>query len=669
MIGLASLIASAILPIQSDSVFQLRAVKTESPPVVDGVVGSTEWGGAALAADFIQYEPRRGDPAETRTDALVLYDSTHFYVAFRVWDPEPPAAQLTRRDADLLNDDAVILVLDSHYDRRSAYYFITNVLGTQTDGRIANDGRTVDDTWDAAWRSAAQRTDFGWSVEMAIPFSSIKYAAGEDRTWGVNFGRSRRRTLEISFWAGPLENQFRVSQGGALAGLDVPPPVRRHQVITYGLLRMQSDAEDDIEAGGDLRYALTPGMALYATVNPDFATIEADQERINLTRFELSLPEKRPFFLEGAELFRQRIRTFYSRRIPEIWGGGQVLGKQGPWTLSFLGTRSKSDEDVPGATYTVARTQRDISGSSNVALMFANRTIDGLNEGSLGADATLFFTKTLGMTAQLAQSWGEYDTGTWAYFLRPSYDSPTGHFHVRYTHLGDRFADNANGVGFIRDDDRRELDAALERTFWIRGGGFERVRYDSNYNVYWSQAGELRQWDIVQSVAVELTNRVSVEARYNEELERFEEDFRNRSASLAVGYNTREFQHVRAGVQLGRNFGSDFHLVTVGAGYKVTPELSVEYDLQRAVFNPDPDNRTTWIHVMRLNQFFTPDLYLRVFYQTNSSIDRRNIQAVFVYRYMPPFGTVQLAFQRGTAEFGERSDQGNTLFLKGTVVF
>jgi hypothetical protein len=366
VIGLASLIASAILPIQSDSVFQLRAVKTESPPVVDGVVGSTEWGGAALAADFIQYEPRRGDPAETRTDALVLYDSTHFYVAFRVWDPEPPAAQLTRRDADLLNDDAVILVLDSHYDRRSAYYFITNVLGTQTDGRIANDGRTVDDTWDAAWRSAAQRTDFGWSVEMAIPFSSIKYAAGEDRTWGVNFGRSRRRTLEISFWAGPLENQFRVSQGGALAGLDVPPPVRRHQVITYGLLRMQSDAEDDIEAGGDLRYALTPGMALYATVNPDFATIEADQERINLTRFELSLPEKRPFFLEGAELFRQRIRTFYSRRIPEIWGGGQVLGKQGPWTLSFLGTRSKSDEDVPGATYTVARTQRDIERGAHV---------------------------------------------------------------------------------------------------------------------------------------------------------------------------------------------------------------------------------------------------------------------------------------------------------------
>ena len=219
--------ASAILPMQSDSVFELRAVKTESPLLIDGVVGDTEWVGAALAEDFIQYEPRRGDPSETRTDVLVLYDSTRFYVAYRVWDPEPPAAQLTRRDADLLRDDAVVLVLDSHNDHRSGYYFITNVLGTQTDGRVANDGRTVDDTWDAAWQSAAQRTDFGWSVEMAIPFSSIKYDAGEDRTWGVNFGRSRRRTLEISFWAGPLETTGRVSQAGFLTGLDLSPPTGR----------------------------------------------------------------------------------------------------------------------------------------------------------------------------------------------------------------------------------------------------------------------------------------------------------------------------------------------------------------------------------------------------------------------------------------------------------
>jgi hypothetical protein len=216
---------------QQDTTFSLSAVRTESPPAIDGIVDDEEWSGAARATDFIQYEPRRGSPSEHRTEALVLYDAEHLYVAFVAWDPEAPAAQLTRRDAELTNDDAAILLLDTHHDRQSAYYFMTNALGTQTDGRVANDGRTVDDTWDAAWQSAAQRTDFGWTVEMAIPFTSITYASGDDRTWGVNFGRSRRRTLELSFWSGPLENPGRMSQAGELTGLQVAPPPRRHQVI------------------------------------------------------------------------------------------------------------------------------------------------------------------------------------------------------------------------------------------------------------------------------------------------------------------------------------------------------------------------------------------------------------------------------------------------------
>jgi hypothetical protein len=670
-IGLASVavINAFSLSAPADSVFELRAVVTSSPPTIDGTVGEGEWEGAATAADFIQYEPRRGSSSGMRTEALIMYDAGHLYVAFRVWDPERPAAQLTRRDADLLSDDAVVFVLDSHNDHRSAYYFMTNALGTQTDGRVANDGRTVDPTWDASWQSAARITEFGWTVEMAIPFTSIKYRAGEDRTWGVNFGRSRRRTLEVSFWAGPLENQFRVSQGGSLTGLDVPPPYRRHQIITYGLTRVQQHATDDWDLGGDVRYALTPGMSAYGTVNPDFATIEADQEQINLTRFELSLREKRPFFLEGAELFRQRIRTFYSRRIPDITGGAQVLGKQGPWSIAALGARSEPTGDSTVGTYAVGRVQRDVFGSSNVAFTTANRTLEGENEGSLGMDATLFFTKTFGMTAQLVQSWGPFGTGTWAYFIRPAYDSPTGHFHVRYTHLGDRFADNANAIGFIRDDDRRELDAAIERTFWVRSRVVERTQYDSNYNIYWGQNGTLRSWKIDQSVEVEFHNRLSVEAEYTEEFKRFEADFRNREIGLRVGYNTREFQSASAGFQFGRNFASDFRLWTVSGGYKVTPELSVEYELQQLTLDPDPEEESTWIHVVRANQFFTKDLYLRVFFQTNSAIDRRNVQAVFVYRYRPPFGTLQLAFQRGTAEFGQRSQQGNTFFLKATGVF
>jgi hypothetical protein len=166
-----------------------------------------------------------------------------------------------------------------------------------------------------------------------------------------------------------------------------------------------------------------------------------------------------------------------------------------------------------------------------------------------------------------------------------------------------------------------------------------------------------------------LRTRLAFEADYTEEFKRFEKDFRNRQAGAAIGYNTREFQSAQIGVEFGKNFDSDFRLWTAEAGYKMTAQLSLEYELQRLTLNPDPELESTWIHLMKANQFFTKDLYFRLFFQTNSAIDRKNLQAVFVYRYQPPFGAIQLAYQRGTAEFGRRSEQGNTFFLKATRVF
>jgi len=651
------------------SSFILSASKTDTKLSIDGLLTESVWQEAQIAGDFIRYQPQSGSISTYRSEAMVLYDSTSIYIAFRLWDDETPTAQLTRRDEELMNDDAVVLILDTHNDRRSAYFFMTNLLGTQTDGRIADDGRTVDETWDAPWQSAAGLTDYGWSVEIAIPLTSVKYAAGDSVKWGVNFGRSRRRNLELSYWAGPLENEFRVSQAGVLAGLNLKPPTRRYQIIPYALTKFQEEHKTKFDIGGDIRYRVTPEMSVYATVNPDFATIEADQEQINLTRFELQLPEKRQFFLEGNELYQQRIRTFYSRRIPDIVVGGKVLGKAKSWTLAGLLSRSEELNDSSKATYSVARAQKDVLGSSNVAVMFANRTMEGIQQGSASMDATLFFSRTLGMTAQLVHSYGAEEEGNWGYFVRPAYDSPTGHFHVRYTDLGENFAENVNVIGFVGDDNRKELDSALEKLIWISKGPLERFGYDSNYNIYWGQNQVLRSWEIDQGIDFEFRNRFGFDLFLTEEFKRFEKDFRNREIGCEIGYNRREYQSVEVGYEFGKNFDSDFQLWTAEAHYKVTQQLAVEYELQRLQLDPDPEFESTWIHVARANQFFTKDLYLKLFFQTNSAIDRRNIQIVFVYRYQPPFGTIQVAYQRGTAEFGQASQQGNTLFLKVTTVF
>ncbi len=671
--GALVLTSAAVLwaqtPATSTASLEIEAVRATKPPVIDGDVGESEWQGASAAESFIQYEPRRGDPSEVRTEALVLYDAGHLYVAFRAWDGEPITAQLTQRDADLLRDDAVTVVVDTTFDRRSGYYFITNALGTQADGRIADDGRSSDSSWDAPWQSAAKRTDYGWSAEFSIPLSSIRYAAGENRTWGINFGRSRRRTLELSFWSGPLDNQARVSQAGRLTRLNVPPPIDRVQVVPYGLTRLQDHVASDWEAGIDARYALTPTTSVYGTLFPDFATIEADQEQINLTRFELSLPEKRQFFLEGQEQFGQRFRTFYSRRIADITAGGQLLGKQGPWTMAFISAQSDPIGTNRSANYTIARAQRDVFGRSTVAVMGANRRFDSTDQGSFSADANLFFSRTFSMTAQVVKSYGLFAHGTEAFLIRPSYDSSTAHFHVRYGHLGDRVADNLNAIGQIVDDDRREIDSNANKTFWIRSGAFEQLRFSSNSNVYWGQTGVLRSWNGHESLDIQFRNRFSAHATWVEELKRFEKDFRNRQVGFELGYNTREYQSLKAGVEFGRNFDADYVLWTGSARYKLTPELSAEYSLERLELDPDPQRQSTWIHVIRPNQFFTKDLFVRLFFQTNSAIDRNNVQAVFVYRYLPPFGTIQVAYQRGTAAFGQQSTQGNTLFVKATTVF
>ena len=542
-------------PAQTRGSFTMPAVKTAIPPTIDGVVDADEWREAARVADFIQFEPNRGEPSDLQTEAAVLYDATNLYVAFVAHDPEPLLAQMTQRDAQLWNDDSVQLYIDTFHDGRSGYFFMTNVLGTQLDGRLAEDGTTNDDTWDAPWVSATQQTDVGYSVEISIPLSALQYAAGDATTWGINFARSRRRTLERSYWSGPVDHWGRMSQAGDLVGLDVPPPARRHQVIPYALSQAEDGRSPAASVGLDLRYALTPQTSAYATLNPDFATIEADQEEINLTRFELNLTEKRQFFLEGQEHFDQRIRTFYSRRIGDISGGAKILGTQGGWTVAALSTQGALEDGAGQANYTVARVRRDVASRSNIGFLLANRSHNGLNQGSAEVDANLFFTDRLGFTGQFVKSYGEYGRGSVAFFARPSYDSATAHAHVRYTHLGDRFADHVNAIGFVRDDDRRELDGAVEKTVFVRDGAIERVAYESNYNVYWGQTGTLRSWEVDESVEVDWRNRWSTAVSHTEEFKRFEKDFRNRRTEVELGFNTRSYESVRGGLAFGRNFG------------------------------------------------------------------------------------------------------------------
>ena len=652
---------------------EVNALKIDEEIQVDGFLDEPVWNKASEASDFIQFQPERGKPASVETRVRILYDGQFIYFGFSCYEPQPEkiVARLTKRDADIREDDSVYVLIDTFYDRRNCYYFGTNLLGTQFDGRITENGRTVDDTWDGIWKSASQKTEFGWTAEIAVELGSLKYYPGKDRTWGLNLGRIVPRLLEYNFWVGPLESTSKVSQFGDLKGLDLEKAGKKMQLIPHVISKLEESKQSSIEGGLDARYAFSQMVSGHLTINPDFATIEADQEQINLTRFELHLPEKRNFFLEGSEIYRQRIRLFYSRRISDIKGGIKVYGKSGGYEFSGLSVLTDRDEyyGEEEANFTVFRLKRDVMKSSTIGFLAANKYSNGSNHGTVGVDTSLYFSNTFKFTGQLAVSYGDYMKDNVAFFLRPSYDSATFHFHVRYTQIGRYFGDNANYVGFIRDDNRRELDSALVKTFWLKKWGLDRIKYDSNYNIYWGIDGTLRSWQIDEGLSFDLQNKLSLSAEHTQEYKLYEKEFRNNRTGFTLGYNTREWQSARISYSFGRNYDLNFRLIEGSLNYKLTEDFSIQYSLTRLRYDPDPEKKGTWIHVIRATNYFTNDLFLKVFYQVNTSIGKSNIQALFVYRFQPPFGFIQLAYQKGTARFGEKGTQGHTLFFKLTYMF
>ena len=657
----------------SQEVKKVGALKTEAEIIVDGALNEAIWQKAPSASEFIQFEPQRGKPATLRTVVRVLYDDKYIYFGFLCYDPQPEkiAANQTKRDADLREDDAVSVFLDTFHDRRSCYFFITNLLGTQLDGRITENGKTMETTWDGIWKSAGRQTDFGWTVEMAIDLSSMKYPPGEGKVWGVNFGRFIPRNLEISFWTGPLESPQKVSQFGDLVGLNLKPAQKRGYLIPHIITKLEEGQKSEVQVGLDANYSFSQTVSGHLTINPDFATVEADQEQINLTRFELRLPEKRNFFLEGSEIYRQRIRLFYSRRIADIYGGVKIYGKSGGYEFSGMSVQTKETEynQEGSANFTVFRVKKDVFKSSNIGFLLANKYINGRHKGTAGFDTALYFSNTFKFTGQLAMSYGDYNSQNIAFFLRPSYDSATFHIHLRYTHLGERFGDNANEVGYIRDDNRHEFDSNITKTFWLKRWGIDRVKYSSNYNIYWGMDKTLRSWEIVEGLSFDFTNKFSFRTDHIQEYKLYEKEFRNHRTKFTLGYNTREWQSASLAYSFGRNFDLDFKLLEGSLNYKITRDFSFQYALTRLAYHPDPQGRSTWIHVLRASNYFTNDLFVKVFYQVNTAIDKHNIQVLFVYRFQPPFGFIQVAYQKGTGRFGEKGVQGHTLFLKLTYMF
>ncbi|MFC2085286.1 DUF5916 domain-containing protein, partial [Bacteroidota bacterium] len=467
--------------------------QTDIPPIIDGLINVEEYPTGENAGYFIQLEPFKGDTASVLTKLYSAYDEVFIYFGIMCYDPEPGniVSNIQSRDRLSKSDDALFIIIDSFNDRRSAFVFGVNPLGTQTDLRIRDNGRISDKSWDSHWLSAASKNDSGWIAEFAIPFSSLSYN-GKNESWGINFRRIYRRNSEISYWSGPLTYDYQISRQGKIIGIELPKRLSTFVLTPYTTLNIKNTVETknkdefNTEIGGDLTINITPGIYGNLTYNPDFATVEGDQEKINLSRYELSYPEKRLFFMESNELYSIRIKTFYSRRIGDIDYGAKITGKIDDYSLSSLFVSAPDTGKNGNEYFTTFRLKKDILKSSAIGFTFADKSWTDSFTRSFSLDYILNIADTWKFTGQwIGSSPGELWSHS-AWFVRFANESNKHHVHVRYTNLGENFQKNVNQTGFVVDDDRKEIDSDISYRFWYDNSFLKYIDVQSKNNIFWS---------------------------------------------------------------------------------------------------------------------------------------------------------------------------------------
>jgi hypothetical protein len=433
----------------------LRAVRLTAPLALDGRLDEAVYASVPPTGGFTQQEPNEGEPATEETDVWVFYDDTNIYVSARCWDSEPlrEIANEMRRDGNLMQNDNLVVTLDTFHDRRTGFYFQTNPVGGLRDQQI-NSERSANLDWNAVWDARSARDEDGWTTEMTIPFKSLRYPAGLRQVWGINFRRMVRWKNEISYFS-PVPSSFGgrgifvVALAGTLAKLEVPASSPTLEIKPYATAAMDTDrranpplANDPrVDAGLDVKYGITKGLTADLTVNTDFAQVEADEAQVNLTRATLFFPEKRDFFLEGQGIFgfggapqgtpgRSGLgpllggggapslipSLFFSRRIGLSNGrvvpirvGARLAGRTGLYSVGVLNiqTAESAEASQPATNFSVVRVRRDILGRSSLGAIVTSRAprLDGAGSNqTFGVDTSLVLSDAVTVTSYYAGS-------------------------------------------------------------------------------------------------------------------------------------------------------------------------------------------------------------------------------------------------------------------------
>ena len=575
-----------------------EAVRATGSIQIDGLLDEATWDEAFVIDRFVQLRPSPGAPVSERTEVRLLYDDENLYVGAELYDSNPSGIVRSglQRDNTTGQGATFAISLDTFLDGRNGAVFFFNAGGVIRDVQTAEDGRVRNVAWNSAANVKTRVHDRGWTVELLIPWTSLRFdGSREEQVWGMHLFRRIRRKNEEAMWA-PVDrgwNAYNVSRAGTLGGLDGIQPGRNLSVKPYvvssrstGFLRPET--ESDFDGGADIKYGITSGVTLDLTLNTDFSQVEADRPQVNLTRFSLFFPEQREFFLENQSLFQfgdrgssgaseRDFTLFHSRRIGlsparaplPILGGGRISGTAGPLRVGLLNMQSRSEGAVDAENFTVARVRGDLHPNLTVGAMVVNRTTTtGANADnrSYGIDADFTaLNDYLLVQSYLAATEGTEADGTsvdraYAGRLSVSWEDPLWDISAMYRKIDEDFSP---GVGFVR---RRGIWHAYTKVgispqvFW---GVVEELSPSFETHHFTALDGELETREMGGGLRVGLRDGSNASFNFTDRFERVHEPFSVGGATVPAGeHNFRE-----GSVSYGSSGGRVFSLrMNVGGG-------------------------------------------------------------------------------------------------------
>ena len=664
-----------------------NVVEISTAPKIDGdVINDEVWQNVSPITDLRQIKPAYNEPVSEPTEIRVAFSNTTFFLSVICYDSEPEGIVVSdsRRDSDLNDEDSFLFIVDTYNDQQNGFLFGTNPNGMEYDAQIDNEGKgnfnqnraqqggVIGGTnlnWDATWTVKAEKGDYGWSAEFAIPLRSLRFGGGENQTWGINFQRNISKNTETAFWANlPLGFDIkRLSLAGKMHGLNLKNPGNL-KIIPYVLMQTihdraadPKDTATDFEFGADVKYSLTPSLTLDLTYNTDFAQVEVDDQQINLDRFNLFFPEKRPFFLENAGQFTVgspgEVDLFFSRRIGisddgglvPIIGGARLSGKVGQTNIGVL---SMFTDDVDALSieknnFTVARVNQDFPKSrSSLGGVFVSRTGLGDLEDDNNQVYAIDGRYGLGKKAQLSGFYARSNTpgmsgDEHAFKLQANYNWNGWNINGAYTEVGEGFNPE---VGFLQRTAFRKPEGLIFKAHRLKNwGSMLEIRPHASYRGYWNFEGDQITGFLHIDNHWVWKSGFEIHTGINFTTEGVFEDFDLQGVTVAAGtYHHEELQLVlftnpnkpfsfSGRSIIGGYFGGDRISNSGTIKFRLGDKFNSEYSLSHNQLNLPNGDVTAVINKIRLAYSFTPRMFLQGLIQHNNISNVFSVNARFAW--------------------------------------